>query len=336
MQNALTPDGGMPLIRLGLIYPFIAELNRRQINCVPLLREVGFPIDRTVSHELFVASKSMYRFLQLAADAADDSYLAARVGFGQDPKSLPQYSVASQDAPTVGDLLMRIAINSEHHNTSLKMGMNIDSNWAAFNFVRVFKPAVDPSQIDAYYVGTCVNVMKTALPSAWDPRQVIVCLNNPDVIPDDFEPVGLSKGDGGRVSVTFPSQWLFERIDETARAQDIGATREYPAPPSTLVDSLKAALQSHIHETDLTVERSASICGFEKRRLSRRLKAKGTTMARLIANIREERASSDLTDTDRKISEIAQSVGFTDAAVFSRAFKNWTGHSPQAYRRNNR
>lgn len=326
----------MPLIRLGLINPFIAELNRRQINSVPLLREVGFPIDRPVAHELFVASKSMYRFLQLAAEAADDCYLAAKVGFGMDPKSLPQYSVASKDAPTVGDLLIRIAINSEHHNTSLKMGLNIDSNWATFNFVRVFKPDVDPSQIDAYYVGVCINVMKTALMSAWDPSHVIAGLNNPDVIPDDFEPVGLSKGDSGRVSVTFPSQWLFEHIDESARAQASAATRNYPAPPSNLVDSLKAALQPHIHETDLTVERSASICGIEKRRLSRRLKAKGTTMARLIANIREERASGELADTDHKISEIARSVGFTDPAVFSRAFKNWTGQSPQEYRRSHR
>jgi AraC-like DNA-binding protein len=336
MQNTESLAGGMPLIRLSLISPFIAELDRRQIKCMPLLREVGFPTQRPICNELFVSSNLMYRFVNLAAAAADDRYLGARVGYGLNPKVLPQYSQASEEALTVADLLVRIAINSEHHNTSVKMGLNIDSNWAVFNFVRVFEPDVDASQLDAYYVGVFVNVLKTALQSTWNPRQVIASLHNPDAIPPDLERIGLSNGKRHRVSITFPSKWLFEWVNPTARAEDSRSTQELPAPPRTLVDSLKIALEPHIHEPDLTVERSANICGFEKRRLSRKLKAKGTTMARLIANIREERAASELAETDRKIGEIAQTVGFKDPAVFSRAFKNWTGQSPQAYRRNHR
>lgn len=336
MQNAQTPVGAMPLIRLSLINPFVAELNRRQINIAPLLRAVSFPVELPVCNEMFVPTNSMYRFVQLAAEVADDPYLGARVGYRLDPKSLPQYSLASEKALTVGDLLIRIAINSEHHNTSVKMGLNIDSKWSAFNFVRVFRPDVDASQIDAYYVGVLVNVLKTTLQSVWNPRQVIASLHNPEAIPPEFERLGLSQGERHRVSITFPSNWLFEWVDHTARAEYSTATRDLPAPPSTLVDSLKAALKPHIHETDLTVERSANICGFEKRRLSRKLKAKGTTMARLIADIREERAASELAETDRKIGEIAHLVGFKDPAVFSRAFKNWTGQSPQEYRRSHR
>jgi AraC-like DNA-binding protein len=336
MQNAQSLAGGMPLIRLSLISPFIAELDRRRIKTAPLLREVGFPTQRPLSNELFVSSNSMYRFINRAAEAADDSYLGARVGYSLDPKVLPQYLLASEQALTVADLLIHIAINSEHHNTSVKMGLNVDSNWGVFNFVRVFQPDVDASQIDAYYVGVFVNVMKTALQAAWNPRQVIASLHDPDAIPPDLERIGLSKGTKQRVSITFPSKWLFEWVNPTARTEDRSSARELPAPPRTLVDSLKTALKPHIHETDLTVERSARICGFEKRRLSRKLKAKGTTMARLIANIREERAARELAETDRKIGEIAQAVGFKDPAVFSRAFKNWTGQSPQAYRRNHR
>ena len=48
---------------------------------------------------------------------------------------------------------------------------------------------------------------------------------------------------------------------------------------------------------------------------------------------REEKAADELNSTTRRVSEIAQSVGFTDPTVFSRAFKNWTGQSPQEYRR---
>ena len=69
---------------------------------------------------------------------------------------------------------------------------------------------------------------------------------------------------------------------------------------------------------------------------ARKLKSKGTTMAKLIASIRQEQAQMELASTNRKIGEIAQSVGFNDPTVFSRAFKNWTGQSPQEYRKSSR
>ena len=326
----------MPLIRLGLINPFLAELERRRIDYAPLLKAVDFPTEQPITGGLFVPSNSMYRFVNLAAEAAGEPYLGARVGFGLDPRALPQYSVASREALTLGDLLIRIAINSEHHNTSVKMGLTIDASWASFRFLRVFKPDADTAQIDAYYVGVLSNVIKTTIPGAWNAKQIIATLANPDAIPPDFEPIGRAAGDHKKVRVTFPSQWLFEWVAPSAKAKDTAQIRDLPAPPGNLVESVRTALQPHIHETDLNVERSATICGFEKRRLARQLKANGTSLARLIARLREERAIAELTGTDRKIGEIARRVGFKDPAVFSRAFKNWTGQSPQAYRRNHR
>ena len=35
---------------------------------------------------------------------------------------------------------------------------------------------------------------------------------------------------------------------------------------------------------------------------------------------------------ENSLMEIATRLGFSDASAFSRAFKNWTGHSPRAYR----
>lgn len=144
------------------------------------------------------------------------------------------------------------------------------------------------------------------------------------------------QGEGTITSVVFPSQWMFEWVDTAARIESSGNSRNMPAPPATLIDSLKNALGPHIHEADLTVERSAEICGFEKRKLARKLKSKGTTMAKLIASIRQERAEKELANTNRKIGEIARSVGFKDPTVFSRAFRNWTGQSPQKFRQNHR
>ncbi len=52
-----------------------------------------------------------------------------------------------------------------------------------------------------------------------------------------------------------------------------------------------------------------------------------------IVYMRQERATSALVNSDQRIAEIATKVGFRDPTVFSRAFKNWTGQSPQQYRK---
>ena len=328
--------GGMPVTRFSHIKPWIAELDRRQIDSTPLLEKVGLPVGKPISNTLFVPANSGYRFIELAASVANDPYLGAKVGLGLDLRALPLISDASEMSVTVCDLLIRIAINSDQHSTSVKMGLEIESKRASFNVVRLFQPDLLPAQIDAYYVGILVNVLKSALPLQWDPRKVRASVCQPEAMPPDLDGLTILQGDTTKVSVSFPSKWLFVWVDSAARSDAIGYSQVMPRPPATLIDSLKHALGPHIHEVGLTVERSAQLCGFEKRNLARKLKVKGTTMAKLIASIRQERAQNELASTNRKIGEIAQTVGFKDPTVFSRAFKNWTGQSPQEYRKTNR
>jgi hypothetical protein len=269
MQKLPRPAGGMPMVRLNLLVPWIKELTRRQIDFVELLEAVGLPTTQPIPTDQFVSSNLVYRFVNLAAKVADDPYFGARLGYKLDLMDLPQISTASESALTVGDFLIRIAINSEHHQTSLKMGLQIESANSTFNFMRLFNPDVSTAHVDAYYIGALINVLKSALPSRWSPRQVRAKVSDPGAIPPDPDGLTVVQGDQTVASLTFPSQWMFEWVDTAVRTQARGIAQEMPPPPTTLIDALKNALRPHIHEADLTVARSAEICGFEKRRLSR-------------------------------------------------------------------
>ena len=138
---------------------------------------------------------------------------------------------------------------------------------------------------------------------------------------------------GARLS--FPTEWQFEAFEKSAFHAGSQSATASPIPGS-LIDSIHFALSPHVHETNLTVERAAKICGFSRRRLSRDLRKKGTTLTKEIANLRARRAGKALVESDCLISEVALSVGFVDPTVFSRAFKNWIGQSPQEYRKQHR
>jgi AraC-like DNA-binding protein len=103
-----------------------------------------------------------------------------------------------------------------------------------------------------------------------------------------------------------------------------------------MLDALRSALAPHVHESDLTADRAAKICGHDRRRLSRELREMGTTLSKEIACLRCEAATQALSTTNESVAEIAESVGFSDPTIFSRAFKKWTGKSPREYRRTHR
>jgi len=336
MQNAQTATSEMPLVRLRLINPFIAELQRRNVDSIPLLERVGLPREMPIADEVFVPAGSVYEFLEIAAEAAGDRYLGATVGRDIDLELWPPFAESMDAATSINELLSHFVVNANHHATSVKMTLHTEGVRSRFSFRRALSPDTPPSQNDAFYVGMLVTLFRRSLGDRWQATQVLAEVCDPGAIPADLGPLTLVQGDNRGVSFGFPSEWLFEPFSRRFFTREHQRNQEFVSPPVTLIDSLREALLPHIHEADLTVERGAAICGYEKRKLSRILKSKGTTLVGEIARLREEHAARELEESSRKIADIATSVGFKDPTVFSRAFKNWTGQSPQVYRRNNR
>ena len=74
-------------------------------------------------------------------------------------------------------------------------------------------------------------------------------------------------------------------------------------------------------------------CGAGKEQLRRLcLWELGRSPMQRLTSLRMERAQELLALTQDTMEKIAQRVGFNDAAVFSRAFKQWVGFSPSLYR----
>lgn len=82
----------------------------------------------------------------------------------------------------------------------------------------------------------------------------------------------------------------------------------------------------------LSLEELADQWHVSSRTLHRQLKREGHSFRRLREHFRRERAESLLLEGSGPIGEVAQSLAMTEPA-FSRAFKQWTGMSPLAYRR---
>lgn len=324
-------EKNLPLIRLSAINPFLSELRRRGKDPKSLLEDHGLPTNIPASHDLFVASETIYALVERSAELADDKFLGFEVGSALELQSWDPIAHAVNKAKTVGELLTLFAMHASDHSTATKFSLHMDGDRSTFGFERTRQPPFCPGQNDAFYLGFMSRLLSHATRDHWDPAKVMFRVAEPDYIPGASQAYRVARCDWSGIRITFPTRWLLERFQKSN-------TRSAPpmsvrgAMPLALLDSVRSALQPHLHDSNLTVEKAAKICGYQHRRLTRELREKGTTLSNVIANLRAEKAERDLVNTDRRVAEIAQSVGFTDPTVFSRAFKKWTGQSPQQYR----
>ena len=69
-----------------------------------------------------------------------------------------------------------------------------------------------------------------------------------------------------------------------------------------------------------------------ERTLKRRLQAEEISFQALVDGARLQRAQELLAGTSMNLGQIAHTLGYADAANFTRAFKRWTRQSPSQYR----
>jgi AraC-like DNA-binding protein len=92
-------------------------------------------------------------------------------------------------------------------------------------------------------------------------------------------------------------------------------------------------LARHDAFTYRSVEQVARLLGLSTRTLKRRLQSQGHSYSGVVDALRRESATSLLRTPELSIEQVAERLGYSDAANFTRAFKRWTGSTPAAYRR---
>jgi AraC-like DNA-binding protein len=100
----------------------------------------------------------------------------------------------------------------------------------------------------------------------------------------------------------------------------------------TVAQRVAEALRRDLCAAAPTVEQVAVELALSPRSLHRQLAAEGTSYQRLLDGLRCEEAIRQALDQGRSFKAIAAAVGFADPRAFRRAFKRWTGTTPQQFR----
>lgn len=129
---------------------------------------------------------------------------------------------------------------------------------------------------------------------------------------------------------------MLRTLQEVTFTQGNGQ-QKYQVPTSAFSlnspEWLRQRLQSLLKDGYPPIERVAEAAGMSLRSFQRQLAKDHLTYSLLIEQVRFETAVCLLQDPTLKLIEISMELGYNDAANFSRAFKRWTGMTPNQFRR---
>ena len=149
---------------------------------------------------------------------------------------------------------------------------------------------------------------------------------------------GVHKFNHKELALVFPAHYLERPVKQSESSLKafmsrcpLELFRQYKADYS-LATELKLMLGKAMLDGTGTIEHCADKLHMTRRTLIRKLKDEGTSFQQLKDIVRRDKSIFFLGQQGLKINEVAERVGYSDPAVFTRAFRQWTGLSPRDFR----
>lgn len=139
--------------------------------------------------------------------------------------------------------------------------------------------------------------------------------------------------------ISFPVSWLNKPMSNSPEVVKVWSERRIEALnacyPNDLPSQVECLCSNLMVTGECTIENVAAALNAQPRTLQRRLKVLGKNFRHILFALRQARAKQYLKDTQMNITDIAFNLGYSETAVFSRNFKQWTGKSARKWRLDN-
>mgnify|MGYP005849919165 CR=1 FL=1 len=297
-------------------------LSDHGIRPASLLRDAGIAPSQLGDPEIWFDRDLCFRLEDLVARATGRRFYGPQIASRYELPQLGWWGRSIAQAPDLGTALVFASNTIDTLQKGTELALVKQPRALHLNFKYLGRGSLDPVQ---HIFATLVVLRKIGLMTG-EPGAISIKIARP------YTPMfaGLEEFLGASIEynsdvdgVVFDSDILGARLDRS------------PPEPSLYLDTTHNAIAligSMLPYEHPSRERVAKRLNISARTLQRRLNDWGITFEELVDEYRRYRAFRLLARNELSILEIAYSLGYSDPAHFTRAFKRWAGVSPRHYR----
>jgi AraC-like DNA-binding protein len=280
------------------------------------------------------------KLFETAAENTNNDNIGLQFGRDFQPRQLGMLGYSAISSPTLAAGLrnMETFFPAHQEQTSFRLIQDDGILWLSY---RIVDPRIRKRRQDAELsLGMFCNIFRAALGENWSPLEVRFEHAKPDnsyeheaafgapvVFNRRTNAIAFRRSD---LDAKMPGHdpYLFSMVKAFMESRK--KTSEDPADFATVVrNEIKMQLGSRIPG----LGEIGSILGMPSLSFQKRLRKHGLLYKDILRAARHELALHYMDDFDIPLTEIAFNLGYSELSAFSRAFRNWTGMSPQRYRR---
>jgi len=330
------PDAG---VSTRVLRPVLAGMQLHGVDVEPVLAEIGLAPALLVDPEARVPHRLAIALWEAAIDRTGDDAFGLHVAEATDVGVFDVQSYAFASSPTLGAGLQRIASYQRLNHDAARVVVDREGDLV---FVRHRLPAglALPRAVAEFVIGTLVVAARASTRGAVEIREVRFAHAEPTDVTEHRRvlaaPLRFAAGENAIVLPAAALDLPHERADPRLlgvldrHAHDL--LQRLP-DATTTTERVRAVLATELPGGNPSAEHVAELLHMSVRTLSRRLADEGTSHKDVLDALRLDLAIRHLEAGELAIGEIAFLLGFSEASAFHRAFRRWTGKTPNEARR---
>ena len=314
-------------------------LERRGIDPAPLYREAGIDTESLDSPRTRYPEHKAILLWKLAAGRVSDPAFGLDIAQLWQPSDFHGLGCAFMASSTLREALNRLIRYNAVVYDVVRYSLAEHDDRAILSYSARHKALDEPAILQDNRWALVLDACRRIYGADLDPLEVSFWHAAPQSGMDEFRAFFCCPLRFGEpvASMLFPAAVLDRPLPAANRElaltldQSLG---DYLArlQADDIIAQTKSAISTCLPSGDATIRKAAASLHMSPRNLQRRLSAMDTTFRRLVDTVRLELAESYLAANSFTLAEISYLIGFSSQAAFSRAFKRWTGSTPQDFR----
>lgn len=303
-----------------------------------LLRHVGLSTAVLDTPDLYIPYTALAALLNAAAERCDAADFGARLGGRQGLHIVGALGSLMCLQSTLPDALTMMQRNLDFHARGVQVEVDTLGNALHLRLSLAFDNQIDCSQLHALSVALLYRSVAQLHQSPLNVSEVQLKLTKPastTVYQEIFSaPVVFGAAENRLI---YPRSLIDTPVNPipTLRRELSKQWRGnwQPRHSDPLPQQIKRVISDLLPTGECNLEMVAQIVELHPRSLQLRLQQSHTGFSELLKSVRLDLAYQYLQNSDIALTSLAMNLGFAELAVFSRAFKKWTGISPRDWRK---